>query len=90
VSAAVDRHPEAVVDRDREWLAGHIEGMWAWWRGTTFPYPPCLIHGDAHDNNLMRTTDGRVVLGDWDHVAISPGWRRTSEQPPTGPRPRGS
>lgn len=72
VSAAVDRHPGAVSDRDREWLTGRIERLRAGWRAMNFPHRPCLIHGDAHDNNLMRTADARVLLGDWDHVAIGP------------------
>lgn len=42
------------------------------WAEVEFPHPPGLIQGDAHPNNLLRDSLGRVVLGDWDHVAAGP------------------
>ncbi|WP_250035151.1 phosphotransferase enzyme family protein [Paractinoplanes maris] len=36
----------------------------------TLPYG--TVHGDAHPGNLLRTADGRVLLGDLDTVAWGP------------------
>jgi aminoglycoside phosphotransferase (APT) family kinase protein len=37
-----------------------------------FPNSLALVQGDAHPGNLIRAPYGRVVLGDWDHVATGP------------------
>lgn len=56
----------------REWLKDRIVELRRTWCAMDFPHPPSLVHGDAHPNNFMREVSGRVLLGDWDHVAIGP------------------
>ncbi|WP_158578552.1 phosphotransferase family protein [Spongiactinospora rosea] len=68
VAAAVTR--SNLPGRDRTWLEGRIGDLRAAWNGLAPPHPPTLIHGDAHPANLMRAASGRVILGDWDHVAL--------------------
>lgn len=72
VAAEVAANPDAIATEHRDWLARRIDQLRQEWREMAFPQPDALIHGDAHDHNLMRTGDGRVVLGDWDHVAVGP------------------
>lgn len=71
VAAAVDQHPHAIGDHVG-WLRSRIEELRRLWQTITWARPAALIHGDAHPNNLMRTVDGRLLLGDWDHVAVGP------------------
>jgi aminoglycoside phosphotransferase (APT) family kinase protein len=72
VSAAIGNASHAVLGASRRWLSSRIAALRREWAHVGFPHPPGLIHGDAHGNNLMRLSDGRVVLGDWDHVAVGP------------------
>jgi hypothetical protein len=69
---AIETTPDAMSSSDRDWLNGRIAELRGLWLDLEFPYPPSLIHGDAHPNNLMRTSRGEILLGDWDHVAIGP------------------
>ncbi len=72
VAEAVSRTPEAMTGEDQSWLMARIGELREQWQHLTFPHPPCLIHGDAHPNNLMRLSSGRVIIGDWDHVSVGP------------------
>jgi aminoglycoside phosphotransferase (APT) family kinase protein len=72
VRRALHQTPEALPPPEREWLADEIVNLGVRWSSLTLPHPPALIHGDAHPGNLLETADGRVLLGDWDHVAIGP------------------
>ncbi|WP_343953745.1 aminoglycoside phosphotransferase family protein [Nonomuraea longicatena] len=72
VARAVETACEAVSREHRDWLAHRIAALRRTWDELEFPHPPSLIHGDAHPNNLMRESSGRVILGDWDHVAVGP------------------
>jgi aminoglycoside phosphotransferase (APT) family kinase protein len=72
VARAVETAPECVSRSHCDWLANRIAEMRRAWAEVQFPHPLGLIHGDAHPNNLMRDASGRVVLGDWDHVAAGP------------------
>ncbi len=72
VSAAIDRTSHAILDAHLRWLTSRIAELRQDWTHLTYPHPRRLIHGDAHGNNLMRLSDGQVVLGDWDHVAVGP------------------
>jgi aminoglycoside phosphotransferase (APT) family kinase protein len=72
IANALDQYPDFLPPTQRRWLAGRISQLRAAWHTLEFPHPPGLIHGDAHPGNLMRTPTGRVILGDWDHVAIGP------------------
>lgn len=72
VTTAVERANEGIARDDRQWVLDRISVLRARWDALAFTRRPCLIHGDAHPNNLIRTTSGGVVLGDWDHVAVGP------------------
>ncbi|WP_165495350.1 phosphotransferase enzyme family protein [Actinomadura roseirufa] len=71
VEAAIRQHPDGVTAADRTWLRDQIEQLRHSWTEMDLALPVGLVHGDAHSNNLIRTTD-RVILGDWDHVAHGP------------------
>ncbi|MEV6153983.1 aminoglycoside phosphotransferase family protein [Nonomuraea sp. NPDC052129] len=72
VTQAVEAAPDEVSQNHRDWLANRIAQLRRAWAEVEFPHPPGLIHGDAHPNNQLRDSSGRVVLGDWDHVAAGP------------------
>jgi hypothetical protein len=72
VASAIEDMPGALFATDYDWLTMRIAELRELWRTMEFSRRPCLIHGDAHPGNLMRTTSGDVILGDWDHVAIGP------------------
>lgn len=72
VAEALEAHPEAMADADRDWLTGRITELRQQWNELVFPHPFGLVHGDAHPNNLMRRTSGVVILGDWDQVCRGP------------------
>jgi Ser/Thr protein kinase RdoA (MazF antagonist) len=72
VASAIEDVPSALSSRDHEWLDKRIAELRQLWQTIEYPHTPCMIHGDAHPGNLIRTTGGRVILGDWDHVATGP------------------
>ncbi|MFD0856909.1 phosphotransferase [Actinomadura adrarensis] len=72
VSVAVREGTGGMSRTDADWLQDRIEHMRAVWAGLKAVLPQGLVHGDAHPGNLIRTREGRVVLGDWDHVAYGP------------------
>ncbi len=72
VAAALDRAPDAIPDEDVAWLQRRVTELRETWRSLDHTRPACLVHGDAHPNNVLRLNDGRLLLSDWDHVAIGP------------------
>lgn len=72
VASAIDESPDSLPRASRSWLDDHIEWLRGQWSSMAFPLPAGMIHGDAHTGNLMRATSGKVILGDWDHVATGP------------------
>jgi aminoglycoside phosphotransferase (APT) family kinase protein len=72
VAGAVSEGPDGLPRGQREWLSARISQLRVCWAELGFPQPPGLIHGDAHPGNLIRTPEGNLVLGDWDHVAVGP------------------
>lgn len=72
IANAVDETPDVLAPTQRRWLMSRISQLRDAWRTLEFPHSRGLIHGDAHPGNLMRTSAGQFVLGDWDHVAIGP------------------
>ncbi|WP_245691142.1 phosphotransferase enzyme family protein [Sinosporangium album] len=71
VRAAVIRS-EVLSGRQQSWLAHRIDELTDSWSGLTGEGAPVLLHGDAWIDNLLRCSDGHVVLCDWDGVAVGP------------------
>ncbi|MFG1963342.1 phosphotransferase [Nonomuraea sp. NPDC049028] len=44
----------------------------AWVRPSSAQIPARHIHGDANEGNLLRRTDGRVILLDFEAFAFGP------------------
>ena len=72
VASALGEAPGSLSQASRLWLDDRIAWLRGQWSSMDFPLHAGLIHGDAHINNLMRATSGKVILGDWDHVATGP------------------
>jgi Ser/Thr protein kinase RdoA (MazF antagonist) len=64
--------PNVLPAEDRAWLLQRHAELLAAWRRLCEHGESGLIHGDAHLNNLIRHSDGRVLLADWDNVSIGP------------------
>lgn len=72
VAAALERVPDAIPGGEVAWLRGRVEELREVWRSLDYARPVSLVHGDAHPNNVLRSVGGRVLLSDWDHVALGP------------------
>ncbi|MGH7883459.1 MAG: phosphotransferase family protein [Candidatus Dormibacteraceae bacterium] len=77
VKQAIEEVSETVfASGHREWLSGRIKQLsedWQEWEEQKSVKPDLeygLIHGDPHPNNLMRTVEGKVLMGDWDKVRL--------------------
>jgi len=71
---AIAADPRGAPDLD-PWALAHLDqlaGLETGWaeaaRGDT------LLHADLRDDNLLLTTDGRVVVVDWPHAAVGAAW----------------
>ncbi|MEU8382864.1 aminoglycoside phosphotransferase family protein [Streptosporangium sp. NPDC048865] len=71
VRRAVDRSEE-LTSSQRAWLRDRIAELTERWSDLGMDDAPVLLHGDAWIDNLLRCTDGHVVLCDWDGVAVGP------------------
>jgi Ser/Thr protein kinase RdoA (MazF antagonist) len=71
VRRAVDRSQE-LTPCQQGWLRDRIAELTDRWSGLGVDGSPVLLHGDAWIDNLLRCTDGHVVLCDWDGVAVGP------------------
>jgi hypothetical protein len=61
-----------VTDEDLEFLRERVKDLYSEYNALDFPLPAGHIHGDAHKGNLLRRTDGRVVLLDFEAFAFGP------------------
>jgi aminoglycoside phosphotransferase (APT) family kinase protein len=71
VRRAVDRSEE-LTPCQQGWLRDRIAELTDRWSGLGVDGSPVLLHGDAWIDNLLRCTDGHVVLCDWDGVSVGP------------------
>lgn len=71
VRRAVDRSEELTLSQ-RAWLRDRIAELTERWLDLGVDDEPVLLHGDAWIDNLLRCTDGHVVLCDWDGVSVGP------------------
>jgi aminoglycoside phosphotransferase len=60
----------AVSDADREFLMERHCELAAAYAELSFPLEPCAVHGDAHSDNLIRATDGTILLLDFERFAF--------------------
>ncbi|MCG5212648.1 aminoglycoside phosphotransferase family protein [Streptosporangium sp. KLBMP 9127] len=70
VRRAVERRTDVLTPCQRGWLRDRVAELTERWEGLDDAGPPVLLHGDAWIDNLLRCTDGHVVLCDWDGVAV--------------------
>jgi Ser/Thr protein kinase RdoA (MazF antagonist) len=66
------RAPASVHHDDVEFLRQRGDELGEAYAGLSFELPEGPIHGDAHPGNLMRDTNGTVVLADLECFAIGP------------------
>lgn len=57
---------------DIAFLRSRHKQLTAEYEGLTFELPRGPIHGDAHTGNLMRASDGEVLLIDFEDFAVGP------------------
>jgi aminoglycoside phosphotransferase (APT) family kinase protein len=59
-----------LADADRSFLAGRLRSLRAQYRDLRFGLPASAVHGDAHQSNLIKRPDGKVVLIDLERFAF--------------------
>ncbi|MCK2221926.1 aminoglycoside phosphotransferase family protein [Actinomadura sp. ATCC 31491] len=57
---------------ERQFLLRKYQELRAAYEALHFPLPACAVHGDAHSDNLIKTTDGTIVLIDFERFAFGP------------------
>jgi len=63
---------------DRSFLVKLRDRLAEQWDRARFHLPECVVHGDAHMDNLLKTTEGRLAFVDLEGVAIGhPEWDLT-------------
>ncbi|MGW0195908.1 phosphotransferase enzyme family protein [Nonomuraea sp. NPDC003201] len=62
----------SVGDEDLEFLRQRVKDLYVEYNTLDFALPAGHIHGDGHKNNLLRRTDGRVILLDFEAFAWGP------------------
>ncbi|GAA1005437.1 hypothetical protein Aple_050940 [Acrocarpospora pleiomorpha] len=60
----------AISEDDRQFLMARYEELKTEYATLEFPLAPCTVHGDAHSDNLMRSTDGTIYLLDFERFAL--------------------
>ncbi|MGW2154857.1 phosphotransferase [Nonomuraea sp. NPDC001699] len=61
-----------LTDEDRDFLLTRRHELQCAYDELAFPLTPCAVHGDAHNENLIRTVDERVLLIDFERFAFGP------------------
>jgi aminoglycoside phosphotransferase (APT) family kinase protein len=63
---------EGLVASDRRFLERLTDRVAADLHTVRYELPPAVIHGDAHLGNLIRATDGPVLMCDFDATCLGP------------------
>ncbi|WP_433250449.1 phosphotransferase [Streptosporangium sp. CA-135522] len=63
---------EALSDQDHEFLTARLIELRKKSEDLRYPLTPCAVHGDAHQQNLIVTLDGTVLLIDFERFAFGP------------------
>jgi thiamine kinase-like enzyme len=59
-------------EMEREFLTQHLQRLMNEYRSLDFALPRSAVHGDAHQSNLIRRPDGKVVVIDFERFALGP------------------
>lgn len=59
-------------DEERHFLLRKYHQLRTAYEGLHFPLAACAVHGDAHSDNLIKATDGTIVLIDFERFAFGP------------------
>ncbi|MEU1875774.1 aminoglycoside phosphotransferase family protein [Streptosporangium sp. NPDC020072] len=63
---------EVLSDQDHEFLVSRIAELRERHQNLHYRLPPCAVHGDAHQQNLIPAVDGTVFLIDFERFAFGP------------------
>ncbi|MFF0870230.1 phosphotransferase family protein [Nonomuraea sp. NPDC003560] len=63
---------QSVSEGDIEFLRRRVKEPYAEYNALEFALPAGHIHGDAHKGNLLRRTDGNVILLDFERFPFGP------------------
>jgi aminoglycoside phosphotransferase (APT) family kinase protein len=63
---------QALDSADRRFLLEFRDQLAARWQRTAFDLPEAVLHGDAHMENLLKTSSGRLAFVDLENVALGP------------------
>ncbi|MEU8252173.1 aminoglycoside phosphotransferase family protein [Nonomuraea sp. NPDC048916] len=63
---------DVLSDEERQFLLARYQELQAAYTALTFPLTSCAVHGDAHSDNLIKATDGTIVLIDLERFAFGP------------------
>src|SRR2546421_206999 len=61
-----------IAEDDRDFLRWRLADLRSRFRAAEFVLGAAVLHGDAHDGNVMRDGNGNVVIFDLENVAIGP------------------
>ncbi|TMR38107.1 aminoglycoside phosphotransferase family protein [Nonomuraea zeae] len=61
-----------LTDQERQFLLTRHQQLQTAYEALHFPLAACAVHGDAHSDNLIKTTEGAVVLIDFERFAFGP------------------
>ncbi|WP_193318787.1 phosphotransferase family protein [Nonomuraea phyllanthi] len=61
-----------LTEEDRDFLLTRRRELQTAYDALAFPLTPCAVHGDAHNENLIKTADGSVLLIDFERFAFGP------------------
>ncbi|MDG4834105.1 aminoglycoside phosphotransferase family protein [Solwaraspora sp. WMMD1047] len=72
---------EGLADGDRDYLLAWCDRLEPRLQAFAASVEPGLVHGDAHEGNLLRVGSGRVLMCDFDATCIGP-WQVDLVPPP--------
>ncbi len=63
---------QALTPSERTFLTGRLDHLQQKYDDVQFALPASALHGDAHQGNLIRRSDGQVLLIDFERFAFGP------------------
>ncbi|MEU8364361.1 aminoglycoside phosphotransferase family protein [Nonomuraea sp. NPDC048882] len=63
---------DVLSDEQRQFLLAKYRQLRTAYEALEFPLAACAVHGDAHSDNLIKATDGTIVLIDFERFAFGP------------------